>query len=170
MKLLCYLSTSHSEVALPMLALLLVFWIFRGITNALLKTSTVALQLGLLLKLVPCYPVQRGRAEVDHGCWYENQALMGRTIGLQKGLKSVNAQPEKLLHVSHTQASHSGEALFHLQPMHARYTNIESGKTTSIHKVRLKDAVSSLGNGPRFVSQTTMICTIFLVKPAYSPS
>ena len=34
--------------------------------KTLLKTSTVALKLGMPLKLVPCYPIRRGRAEVDH--------------------------------------------------------------------------------------------------------
>ena len=32
----------------------------------------------------------------------------------------------------------------HLQPMHARCTNIENDKTTSIHKVRLPEALSRL--------------------------
>ena len=33
-----------------------------------LKTLTVALKLGLLVKSAPCYPVRRGQAEVDHSC------------------------------------------------------------------------------------------------------
>ena len=58
------------ELALPMLALLSVFWSCRGTTvlKTLLKTSTVALKLGLSLKLAQCYRVRRGRAEVDHSC------------------------------------------------------------------------------------------------------
>ena len=47
-------------------------------------------------------------------------------------------------------------------------TNIENDKTSSIHKVRLTEAISSLGNGPCFVSR--IICTVFLVQPTYSPS
>ena len=80
----------------------------------------------------------------------------------------ANAQPQKPLHVSRAQIA-VGRATVpklsstHLQPMHARCTNIESDKTTSIHEVRRVEVVSSLGNGPRFVSRTTIICTIFLV-------
>ena len=71
---------------------------------------------------------------------------------IAKGLKPVNAQPEKPLHVSRAQiavgpATVAKLSSTHLQPMHARCTNIESDKTTSIHKVRLTEAVSSLGNG-----------------------
>ena len=53
-----------------LLALLSVFWSCRGTTvlKTLLKTSTVALKLGLSLKLAQCYRVRRGQAEVDHSC------------------------------------------------------------------------------------------------------
>ena len=48
----------------------------------------------------------------------------------------------------------------HMQPMHARCTHIQSDKTTLIHKVRLMEAVSSLGNRPRFVSQIRAVADL----------
>ena len=70
--------------------------------------------------------------------------------------KPVNAQLEKPLRVSRAQIA-VGSLPFTCSPcMLGARLNIESDKTTSIHKVRLTEAVSSLGNGPRFVSQTTM--------------
>ena len=93
----------------------------------------------------------------------------GKDNRIARVLKLVNGQPEKPLHVSRAQiavglATVAKLSSTDLQPVHARCMNIESDKTTSIHNVRPTEAVSSLsGNGPRFVSQTTIICTIFLV-------
>ena len=109
-------------------------------------------------------------------CWYESRSRHdGKDNRIARGLKPVNAQLEKPLHVSRAQIAVGPATVAkplpstHLQPMHARCTNIESDKTTSIQKVRRTEVVlsfgigvwpreTSLGNaGPRFVSQTTII-------------
>ena len=77
--------------------------------KVLLKTSTVALKLGPPVKLALRYPGRKGReggrAEVDH-IVVDTKTIRGtdgKDNRIARGLKQVNAQPEKPLHVSRAQ-------------------------------------------------------------------
>ena len=93
----------------------------------------------------------------------------GKDNRITQGLNPVNAQPEKPLHVYPMLRSLSGQPRrqsslpLTCSPCILGCTNIENDKTTSIHKVRLKEAISSLGNGPRFVSHITYMYSLFSV-------
>ena len=138
------------EVVLPMLVLLSVFWSCRETTNA--KN---------FVEVLDCYPKGRPAARISavlsnkkgtnrSGSWLLIQKLGtdGKDNRIARGLRPVNVQPEKPLHVSRAQIAVGPATVVklsstHLHPKHARCTNIESDKTTSIHKV-LTEAVSSL--------------------------
>ena len=79
---------------------------------------------------------------------------MGRTIGLQEARAKVSKRaasetaaciPSALSLIAVGRATVPKLSSTHLRLMHARCTNIESDKTTSIHEVRRTEVVSSLG-------------------------
>ena len=137
------------EVTLPMLALLSIFWSCRRTTNA-----------NNLVETIDGCP-NKAKISEKRECGYEQNWIIvvdtklgadGKDNRIARGLKPVNAQPAGETaactpRLDRLQASHCGEALS-LTCSNACYrcTNVESDKTTAIHKVKLTEAVSSLGN------------------------
>ena len=131
-----------------MLALLSVFWSYRGTTDA----KNFVEDLDCCSKARPAAKISAVLSS-KKGTSRSGSKLLIRKLGTDgknNMAKATNAQPHKPLHVSRSQiavgpATVAKLSSTHLQPMHARCTNIENDKRLPFLKLGLQRQFQVVG-------------------------